>query len=320
MHGRDTLLAILVGLIAVAGVTLPAMAVQDQLQHIEGEIAECLARIEHGQARKAQIEAEVSGLENRQAQAQQQLIQRARVLYRVRRSGMLPVAGGFDALLQHLGRMNRLTRIVKADLEHTAFLTGRATALQRERAELSGSVDQARARLGELRAQKRKVRQRSQNLFTPAPRTEASGLGDDRLAYGSVQVADGWEESQTRFPELRGKLALPVPGMRRLGDARREDGTGLEFVAPEGTAVRSAADGRVAFSRRYGDYGRMLIIDHGDRFYTVYGGLGRVEVDVGDWIGMNARIGTVGAGERPALFFEVRRGTRSLDARSWLGL
>lgn len=318
MRRLGTVLSVVMaaGSVAVPG----AVALQDSAQAIEGEIAECLARIEHGQTRSAQIDAEVRGLEERQTTAHEQLVRRARVLYRVRKSGMLPIAGGFDALLQHLGRVNRLSRMVKSDLEHAAFLNGRATALQQERAELSTSVELARADLERLRSQKREARLIERTDMWSSSAANSPTAADAPL-YGRLRVSDGdWEGAQTRFPELRGRLGLPVTDVRRIGDARREDGEGLEFVASAGTAVRSAADGRVAFSRRYGSYGQMVIIDHGDRFYTVYGGLGRVEVDVGDWIGMSARIGTVGAGDRTALFFEVRRGTKSLDARSWLGL
>jgi septal ring factor EnvC (AmiA/AmiB activator) len=77
----------------------------------------------------------------------------------------------------------------------------------------------------------------------------------------------------------------------------------------------------VAFARNYGAYGLMVIIDHGSSFYTVYGGLASTDVQVGDWVGMSTRVGTLDTGGPDAiLFFEVRRGTRPLDARSWLGL
>ena len=83
----------------------------------------------------------------------------------------------------------------------------------------------------------------------------------------------------------------------------------------------AAADGRVAFSQPYGAYGRMVILDHGNSFYTVYGGLGQSDVQVGDWVGMSTRVGTLApSGPDAIMFFEVRRGTKSLDARSWLGL
>jgi septal ring factor EnvC (AmiA/AmiB activator) len=85
--------------------------------------------------------------------------------------------------------------------------------------------------------------------------------------------------------------------------------------------VRAVSAGRVAFSDRYGSYGRLVILDHGDGYYTVYGGLGAVEVRVGDDLSRQARIGSIGTDFAPAaLFFEVRKGTRTLDPRAWLGL
>jgi septal ring factor EnvC (AmiA/AmiB activator) len=109
----------------------------------------------------------------------------------------------------------------------------------------------------------------------------------------------------------------------RIRVARRDesDGPGLELQAPAGTPVRAVAAGRVAFSDRYGSYGRIVILDHGDGYYTVYGGLGAVEVRVGDDLSRDARIGSVGSDfNPPSLFFEVRKGTRTLEPRSWLGL
>jgi murein DD-endopeptidase MepM/ murein hydrolase activator NlpD len=107
----------------------------------------------------------------------------------------------------------------------------------------------------------------------------------------------------------------------RIGESSREGAAGLEFYGRPGGPVRAAADGRVAFARAYGAYGLMVIIDHGGSFYTVYGGLSATDVQVGDWVGMSTRVGTLDTGGPDAiLFFEVRRGTRPLDARSWLGL
>jgi murein DD-endopeptidase MepM/ murein hydrolase activator NlpD len=90
--------------------------------------------------------------------------------------------------------------------------------------------------------------------------------------------------------------------------------------APTGTPVRAAAAGRVAFSDRQGTYGRMVIVDHGNGYTTLYGGLGAVQVQVGDTLSQGARLGAIGNDfSPPALLFEVRRGSRSLPPRAWLG-
>ena len=136
------------------------------------------------------------------------------------------------------------------------------------------------------------------------------------LRFSDAQPGDS-------FSARRGSLAMPITGEVRVVDARRaeSDGPGLELQVPEGTPVRAAAAGRVAFSDHHGSYGRLVILDHGDAFYTVYGGLGAVEVRVGDDLSERARIGAVGNDTHPnALFFEVRKGTRTMPPRSWLGL
>jgi septal ring factor EnvC (AmiA/AmiB activator) len=133
--------------------------------------------------------------------------------------------------------------------------------------------------------------------------------------HGTFRVVDEGPATDG-FAARRGQLATPLLSMRGIRDARRDDGPGLELITQPGSMVRAAADGRVAFARPYGSYGPMVILEHDDGYYTVYGGLGRFAVDVGDGVAAGAPIGSVGG---DALFFEVRRGTRSLDARSWLG-
>jgi septal ring factor EnvC (AmiA/AmiB activator) len=64
-----------------------------------------------------------------------------------------------------------------------------------------------------------------------------------------------------------------------------------------------------------------VILDHGDGYYTAYGGLGNVEVRVGDELSAFARIGSIGgSAAMSALYFEVRKGTKTLPPRIWLGL
>jgi len=141
------------------------------------------------------------------------------------------------------------------------------------------------------------------------------------MSYGRIRVSGDMEDLGEGFAEMRGQLALPVQGSMRIGESSREGAPGLEFYGRPGGPVRAAADGKFAFARSYGAYGLMVILDHGGSFYTVYGGLGSTDVQVGDWVGMSTRVGTLdSAGPDSILFFEIRRGTRPLDARSWLGL
>jgi septal ring factor EnvC (AmiA/AmiB activator) len=318
---------IAVGLLAATG---GAGAEQDlgvdgltDVAAVEGKIAESLARVEHAQTRQAQIDAEISGLADRREEAQGRLHERARALYRIRRSGMLPVAGGFDSLMAHLARVQRLSRMVKNDLDMMDFLGERGAALRVEKNQLATSLQEAQIALHALEAKKGELEQshRSASLFQDTLRGETQDAPDDSVSYGRIRVSGDMDDLGEGFAEMRGQLALPVQGSMRIGESSREGAPGLEFYGRPGGPVRAAADGRVAFARNYGAYGLMVIIDHGSSFYTVYGGLGSTSVQVGDWVGMSTEIATLDTGGPDAiLFFEVRRGTRPLDARSWLGL
>jgi septal ring factor EnvC (AmiA/AmiB activator) len=331
------LLVVLVVLAAAAlGVAVPGRAraqspyladllpIDPRLADVERRVAEALARVERLQSDRARVDAEVAGLGERRAAARGRLRDRARALYRLTRAGMLPMAGGFDALLGHFGRVERLRRMVRDDLGSIIALDGRGGALRAEASRLATAVEDARAEMRALQAREQALAEEeelsdsfdaafesSTGLTFPAPVVTASG-------YGSLRVVDEDPAVPAEtFSALRGRLSLPVGSATVIRDAARESGRGVEVVSGTGAAVRAVADGRIAFSDAYGAYGRLVIVDHGGGYFTVYGGLGGVLVRVGDPVARGGRLGDVASG---ALYFEVRRGSQPLDARSWLGI
>ena len=296
---------------------------------LDDSIARALSEIEAATARKARVEAELSGIGERRAAARRRLKVRARALYRVTRGGMLPLAGGFDSLLAHLGRLERMRRMVEQDVHAIDGLRDRARDLREQTARLADEVDTARQRFTDAQSRKRafEEEERTSQAFASAFVTSVAPARQQPAPpepeYGVIRVVDDPGAERAGFESQRGTLAIPVSGQIQIRDGRRgeSEGPGLEMLAAAGAPVRAAADGRVAFADRYGSYGRLVILDHGDRWYTVYGGLGSLDVRVGDEVSRSARLGTVGSDVAPAsLFFEVRRGTRTVDPRPWLGI
>ncbi len=114
-----------------------------------------------------------------------------------------------------------------------------------------------------------------------------------------------------------------MAGRAETRSAHREgtSGPGLEILAPAGSVVRAVFGGRVAFADRYGPYGRIIILDHGDHYYSVSGNLAGVDAKVGDELSAGERIGTVGDdGQGPMLYFEIRHRTETIAPGPWLGL
>jgi murein hydrolase activator len=132
------------------------------------------------------------------------------------------------------------------------------------------------------------------------------------------------------FAANRGRLAWPVRGdvVGSFGNEKHPKfgtvtfNSGIDIAAPLGTDIRAVARGRVDFvNNDYGTYGQMLILNHGDGYYTLYAHCSAVlvargqEVDAGQVI---ARVGDTGSLKGSILHFEVRKGRSALNPVEWL--
>lgn len=321
-RARGAMLAVGVLLsLASAGVAqLGFDSYSDAIGEVEGQLAARQRKLGESRARKGQALATLIEIGPNVQLARERLQRDARALYRVSRGGLLPLAGGMAALLGHASRVGRLTRIVEHDLAEVASLSKQQAALQKELSTLDADIAASERELASLEsARANALRERSVHRNFESVLAAGGGPVErpapDRVQYGLSIIGGPIGES---FRDQRGHLALPVSGTSSIQDAVRpeSDGPGLEFATGASATVRAAAAGRVAFSETYGSYGRMVILEHGDRYYTVYGGLSQLEVQVGDHLSKSARIGSTSG----PLYFEVRRGSKTQDARAWLGL
>ncbi|MBI5969087.1 MAG: peptidoglycan DD-metalloendopeptidase family protein [Deltaproteobacteria bacterium] len=126
------------------------------------------------------------------------------------------------------------------------------------------------------------------------------------------------------FLQAQKSILLSVPSLwpvvgritSGFGDSRESPfsgGTkphlGLDISVPLGTPVLAPADGVVSLPGRESEYGRLVCIDHGNGFSTVYGHLKEILVQVGDKVRTGQTIGTVGISGNstgPHLHYEVR--------------
>lgn len=84
---------------------------------------------------------------------------------------------------------------------------------------------------------------------------------------------------------------------------------GTDYAAPRGTPVVATSDGRVTFADRNGSYGKLIVIQHGERFVTKYAHLNAYEKNIkngvrvrqGDVIGY---VGSTGSATGPHLHYE----------------
>ena len=139
-----------------------------------------------------------------------------------------------------------------------------------------------------------------------------------------LQVKTG----ESAFPTLKGSLKRPVSGKVVKSFGRNRTGrfntytisNGVTIQSAEGTPIRSVYGGKVIFADWFSGYGRIIIVDHGGGYYTLYGHLSELKVAVGDEIEADRIIGLVGDSgslEGPALYFEIRLHGKPVNPSPW---
>lgn len=128
---------------------------------------------------------------------------------------------------------------------------------------------------------------------------------------------------------VKGALEWPVSGkvFERFGRQRNPKfatftiNNGLKIEALAGTQVRAVFSGTVLFSQWFKGYGNLIILDHGNRVFSLYGNVKASTVAVGDRIATGQPIAGVGESEETSsghLYFEIRQDNRPDDPQKWL--
>lgn len=151
---------------------------------------------------------------------------------------------------------------------------------------------------------------------------KAFGNAENRISRGFSTAQKDlrllWEYFEGKSSVVEGTPELqPVPGTilsgfgYRIGPftGREEFHQGVDIPAPLGTKIKAPADGVVIFAGRMGGYGRLIVIDHGNNYKTVYGHLNAFDVEVGDRVRKGDYVGEVGNSGRSTgshLHYEVK--------------
>lgn len=131
------------------------------------------------------------------------------------------------------------------------------------------------------------------------------------------------------FFEKKKSLPVPVNGpiTHGFGIVRDEDFNlswshkGVLFSVPPNTPVKSVFEGIVAFAGEIDGYGKTIIVDHGDHYYSVYGNNKELNVRSGQEISQSqviAHSGYSNEDKADGLYFEIRHFSEPYDPRSWL--
>jgi murein DD-endopeptidase MepM/ murein hydrolase activator NlpD len=117
----------------------------------------------------------------------------------------------------------------------------------------------------------------------------------------------------------------PVRGRIITGFGPRANGPqndGIDLAVPEGTSVKAAEDGIVAYAgNELKGYGNLVLVRHQNGYVTAYAHASELMVKRGDQVKRGqiiARAGQTGAVSAPQLHFEIRKGKVPVDPVQFL--
>ncbi|MDR6953728.1 murein DD-endopeptidase MepM/ murein hydrolase activator NlpD [Ancylobacter sp. 3268] len=138
----------------------------------------------------------------------------------------------------------------------------------------------------------------------------------------AVKPTEPVEESRTasgvqfRWP-VRGRIISgygPKPG--------GQTNEGINVSVPEGTSVKAAEDGVVAYAgSELKGYGNLVLIKHSDGWVTAYAHNSALDVKKGDTVKRGqviAKAGQTGNVNSPQVHFEIRKGSQAVDPSQYL--
>jgi septal ring factor EnvC (AmiA/AmiB activator) len=131
------------------------------------------------------------------------------------------------------------------------------------------------------------------------------------------------------FPAQKGLLAPPVPGtvvtyfrQRLVGKFGKETmAEGIDIRVEEGVSIRAVYKGKIVHAGYLRGYGNLLIIDHGQQYFSLTSRAARFYVREGASVEPGELVGITGEGDPlygEGLHFEIRRGSDPEDPLLWL--
>ncbi|MBO8425146.1 MAG: M23 family metallopeptidase, partial [Proteobacteria bacterium] len=154
----------------------------------------------------------------------------------------------------------------------------------------------------------------------------ATAKGDATTAPVKTKISsDPTKKLPTISARSSSKFSWPVQGKILSHYGSKSDGLfndGINIAAAQGTAVKAAENGVVAYAgNEVKGMGNLIIIQHSGGWMTVYAHMGSMVVRRGAKVSVGQKIGTVGATgkvDTPQLHFEIRKGTKAYNPSSYL--
>jgi len=314
----------------------------ESLESLDKEIVVAERRSRVSETRMAGLEKEkketmreLKTLEEKIERQRNEQGRRLVAYYRLGKTGILPVLFSEASPPEKFRNLDSMKRLLVADWQRLEAFH----ELQRERQGVEAALGE---RLRAEAALLETVRERKKALKASRQKKNALlfRIDQDKDLHGRLlkelrEAEEALLEEIRRTPPApvivdkgplraqKGRLAWPVKGkvQRRFGINRSVRSKGIDIKAKPGAPVRAVWGGSVAFADWFRGYGKLMIIHHGEKDYTVAAHLDELtkrkgeRVEAGEVLG---HAGATGSVDGCLVHFEVWHVGKPEDPLQWL--
>lgn len=158
----------------------------------------------------------------------------------------------------------------------------------------------------------------SSRKATTAPKPE-SNAKTAQVKPPPGETTQNTKKTVSASQPAKGVFVWPAQGkvLNKFGKQGQKVFKGIEIDLKKGSVVTAAASGKVIYSGNgIPGYGNLVIIEHSDNFFSIYGYNQKNLVKMDDFVGQGEKIALSGEppnGQSARLHFEIRRGKAAVN-------
>ena len=287
------------------------------------------------------------GLKQQIKASEKYVASRMVALYKLNWLGKFHILASAESLHELLQRKTAIERILTYDHKVIKALIENQSSLKKVQSQLESHRDAKRQRAAEYQKQIERManeraertsllarvrKEKSAQLLAIDSLKEAARNLDHKMNNLSTQLAalaPNEYSGREPFQTYKGLLKMPVKGkiISLFGKFKNTQfntlnfRSGIEIQTERGEPIQAVYGGKILYADWFKGYGNMIIIDHGDNYYTVYGHIEEAFKTAGDAVEAGevmATAGDTGSINGPKLYFEIRHHGKPLDPMQWL--
>jgi murein DD-endopeptidase MepM/ murein hydrolase activator NlpD len=322
---------------------------QQDLERISTNLSGLNSKLANTEQRMSAITSEINKAQSELDQLKTQigghrtiLDQRLLAFYKYGYQSSLEILLTAKSFAEFVTRFEMIRRFTRVDIQIIRTLQTQQDLITKKKQEIvqkQQELSSQKSLFIQLQTQNKQEQSRQISL-SENKQKELAALQNDRKsledALDELEQTSKELESQIRQYQNQshaalgtGKYVWPVPGdvIQYFGWRihpilrKRKFHTGIDIVSPQGTPIGAADSGVVIFCGRNGGYGKMILLDHGSGYASLYGHCSVLLVDMGQAVTKGqeiAKVGTTGLSTGPHLHFEIRKDGTPIDPLGFL--